>query len=81
MNGLAGKAVHIDDRFLHVDLEDGRRISTPISWYPELEQASIATLRDYQFICDGTGIEWEDLDYHLSIQAMLSISMEDTHAA
>lgn len=81
MSGFAGKAVHIDDCFLHVDLQDGRRISTPISWYPELEQASIAELRDYQFICDATGIEWEGLDYHLSIEAMLSTSVKDSHAA
>lgn len=71
MNGLAGKAVHIDDQFLHVDLNDGRRISTPISWYPTLESATIAQIKDYHFICDATGIAWENLDYHLSIEAML----------
>lgn len=72
MSGLAGKKVHFDDNYLHVDLADGRRISTPIQWYPELEQASIKTLKSYQFICDATGIEWPDIDYQLSIEAMLS---------
>ncbi len=73
MNGLSlkGKSVHIDDHYLHVDLEDGRRISTPITWYPPLLQASLSTLSQYQFICDNTGIEWPELDYHLSIEAML----------
>ncbi|RBP29966.1 uncharacterized protein DUF2442 [Marinobacter pelagius] len=71
MPGLKGKDVHIDDRYLHVELEDGRVISTPVSWYPELERASISEFRKYRFICDGTGIEWETLDYHLSIEAML----------
>ena len=74
MNGLAGKEVHFDDRYLHVELVDGRRISTPMHWYPELEVAPIATLKAYHFICDGTGIEWEQLDYQLSIEAMLTVS-------
>lgn len=72
MNGLIGKNVHFDENFLHVDLVDGRRISTPISWYPELEQATIKILRNYQFICDATGIEWPDLDYQLSIDTMMT---------
>ncbi|MGF2735310.1 DUF2442 domain-containing protein [Marinobacter sp. DUT-1] len=80
MPGLKGKDVHIDDRYLHVELADGRVISTPVSWYPELEQASISDFRKYRFICDGTGIEWETLDYHLSIEAMLSRDLNESAA-
>ena len=71
MNSSKGKAVHVDERYLHVELKDGRVISTPISWYPELQNATLAQLADYRFICRGTGIEWLALDYHLSIEAML----------
>ena len=72
MNSSKGKAVHVDERYLHVELKDGRVISTPISWYPELQNATLAQLADYRFICRGTGIEWPALDYHLSIEAMLA---------
>jgi len=72
MNGtLKGKAVHFDDRYLHVELEDGRVISTPMDWYPELQTATLKQLSQYEFICRKTGIEWEDLDYQLSIESML----------
>jgi hypothetical protein len=72
MNTLTkGKSVRFDDRYLHVELEDGRVILTPMTWYWELQQASIAQLRNYTFICQGTGIEWPDLDYQLSIDSML----------
>lgn len=71
MPGFKGKSVHVDDRHLHVELQDGRVISTPIHWYAELEKASISEIRQYRFICDGTGIEWDFLDYHLSIEVML----------
>ena len=68
---IKGKSVHFDDRYLHVELEDGRVILTPMSWYKELQTATFKQLSDYQFICQGTGIEWAALDYHLSIESML----------
>ena len=72
MTSFKGKSVHIDDKYLHVELEDGRIISTPMDWYPELRKASLNQLGNYSFICRGTGVEWPDLDYHLSIEAMLA---------
>jgi hypothetical protein len=54
-----------------VVLEDGRIISTPMGWYPELQEASLRELANHRFICRGTGIEWPDLDYHLSIESMI----------
>jgi len=78
MNGLIkGKEVHFDDEYLHVKLEDGRIISTPIEWYEPLKKASITQLKDYKFICMNTGIEWEAIDYHLSIESMLEVSLKD----
>jgi len=76
MTGFRGKALHYDDRYLHVELEDGRIISTPMGWYPELQEASLRELANHRFICRGTGIEWPDLDYHLSIESMLPGSAE-----
>lgn len=73
MNSLKGKSLHFDDRYLHVELTDGRVISTPLDWYPQLQKASIKQLMNYRFICRGTGIEWENIDYHLSIESMLVI--------
>ncbi len=66
-----GKSVRFDDQYLHVELEDGRIILTPMTWYKELTAASLKQLGNYKFICDGTGIEWPDIDYHLSIEGML----------
>ncbi len=65
-----GKAVRFDEHYLHVELGDRRIISTPMEWYPELRRASFEQLGNYHFICRGTGIEWPDLDYHLSIESM-----------
>ena len=47
MNGLIrGREVHFDDEYLHVKLEDGRIISTPMEWYEPLRKSySIRTQR------------------------------------
>ena len=66
------KSVHFDDLYLRVELEDGRIISTPMEWYPPLQNASLSQLRNYRSICRKTGIEWPELDYHLSIAGMLA---------
>jgi hypothetical protein len=75
MNGLIkGKEVHFDESYLHVKLQDDRIISTPIEWYPPLKKATLSQLKNYKFICMNTGIEWEELDYHLNIESMLELS-------
>ena len=77
MSGLIrGKEVHFDDEYLHVKLEDDRIISTPMEWYKPLKKASITQLKNYKFICMNTGIEWESIDYHLSIESMLELTLK-----
>jgi len=71
MNTLVkGKSVNFDNQYLHVKLQDDRIISTPMHWYKELVEATIKQLSNYRFICQNTGIEWPDLDYHLNIESM-----------
>lgn len=71
MNTLKGKSVSFNNNYLIVELEDGRIISTALDWYPELKNATVKQIRNYQFVCRKTCIEWSDLDYHLSIEAMI----------
>jgi hypothetical protein len=47
---VRGKAVHFDDCHLHVELQDGRIISTPMAWYPELQRSTLSQLGNYTFI-------------------------------
>ena len=70
-SSIKGKKVSFDECYLHVELADGRVISTPIDWYPELKKGTLIQLMNCNFICRGTGIEWPDIDYHLSVEAML----------
>ena len=57
---------------LTVTLQDGRRISVPIAWFPTLLHASEAERKHYEWIADGIGIHWPDLDEDLSIAGFLA---------
>ena len=81
MNTLTkGKTLSFDDQYLHVELDDGSIISTPMIWYEELQHATIAQILNYRLICANIGIEWPDPDYHLSIESMMAIAIEQRAA-
>jgi hypothetical protein len=54
-----------------VDLEDGRRISVPIVWFPKLVEANGDQRRRWQLIGRGIGIHWPDLDEDISVGGLL----------
>ncbi len=54
---------------LAVTLADGRKIVTPLDWYPRLQRASAAERANYEIM--PMGIHWPDLDEDLGIAGML----------
>lgn len=54
---------------LVVTLADGRRIATPLAWYPRLKNASAAARAEYEIM--PMGIHWPALDEDLSVAGML----------
>ncbi len=66
---LRAQTVEFTATELVVTLVDGRRIATPLDWYPKLKSASAAARADYDIM--PMGIHWPQLDEDLSIAAML----------
>ncbi len=54
---------------LVVTLADGRKIATPLTWYPRLRDASVATRNHFELM--PMGIHWPELDEDLGIAGML----------
>src|SRR5471032_1472638 len=50
---------------LVVTLADGRRIATPLAWYPRLRDASAAARGRFELM--SMGIHWPDLDEDLGV--------------
>ena len=66
-----GQDVRITDDELIVALKDGRTISVPLAWYPRLLHATAEQRARWEFLGDGEGIHWPDLDEDLSIAGLL----------
>jgi uncharacterized protein DUF2442 len=79
MNSLAttqieirATSVRVSDDALMVDLSDGRTVSTPLAWYPRLLHGTAAERDDHQFIGEGLGIHWPQLDEDISVEGILA---------
>lgn len=66
-----GQAVQVTDDELVVDLKDGRTISVPLVWFPRLLHATAEQRRNWQWLGDGEGIHWPDVDEDLSVAGLL----------
>jgi len=54
---------------LVVTLADGRRIATPLDWYPRLKAATTAQRQNFEIM--PMGVHWPDLDEDLGVAGML----------
>ena len=52
-----------------VTLADGRRIATPLAWYPRLRDAASTARLHFELM--PVGIHWPELDEDLGIAGML----------
>lgn len=63
--------VRISDDTLTVTLADGRVVSVPMSWYPRLSHALPQHRSIWEFIGQGHGIHWPELDEDISVENLL----------
>ena len=68
----AAKAVDVNDEYLTVLLDDGRKVSNPLPWYPRLLRGTPAERKNYELLGDGEVIRWPDLDEDLSAESILA---------
>ena len=54
---------------LVVTLADGRKIATPLAWYPRLQNADRAAREHFELM--PMGVHWPELDEDLGIAGML----------
>jgi Protein of unknown function (DUF2442) len=66
---LRAEAVEFTENELVVTLADGRKIATPLDWYPRLMRASAKERAKFEIM--PMGIHWPDLDEDLGIAGML----------
>jgi Protein of unknown function (DUF2442) len=74
---LRARSVEFTPTELVVTLMDGRRIATPLDWYPRLVKASAAQRANYEIM--AMGIHWPDIDEDLGI-AGITVQRKVFHA-
>jgi uncharacterized protein DUF2442 len=65
---LRPRSVDFTATDLVVALADGRKIATPLDWYPRLKRASAKQRTNFEVM--PMGIHWPDLDEDLGIAGM-----------
>ncbi|MCU0490763.1 MAG: DUF2442 domain-containing protein [Chloroflexaceae bacterium] len=57
---------------MHVTLTDGRILSVPIIWFPQLHEASAEQRGNYDIGMGGRSLHWPELDGDLSVAQLLA---------
>ena len=65
------KAIQVTDDLIIADLVDGRTISVPLAWSWRLSEATLEQRNHYEFIGDGQGVHWPEIDEDISAEGML----------
>ena len=65
------KEVRCSSDELTVVLADGRTISVPLAWFPRLLHATPAQRANFEFLGEGHGIHWPDIDEDISVEGIL----------
>ena len=72
VNDLAIIDIQISDDMLIADINDGRRVSIPLTWFPLLSNANEDQRRNFKISPGGYGIHWPDLDEDISIKSFIN---------
>lgn len=69
-------SVNFKDDQLQIQLQDGRSLTAPLSWFPTLLQATPAERQAWRLIGGGVGVHWEVLDEDISVPRLLGLPCE-----
>jgi hypothetical protein len=64
-------SVKVTDSDLEVSLQDGRKVSVPLNWFPRLQNASKDQRQKWEISGAGHGIHWPEIDEDLSVEGLL----------
>jgi hypothetical protein len=64
--------VSFSEDAMTISLDDGRRISVPLAWYPRLLAGTPEERIKFELIGDGEGIHWPDLDEDISVGGVVA---------
>lgn len=70
---LIPTAVTVDDSKVRVQFAGGTEVSTPVSRFPRLANATANQRNNWRLIGRGDGIHWPDVDEDISVRTLLRV--------
>lgn len=64
--------LNVTDDLIIAELADGRTISVPLAWSWRLSEATPEQRQNFEFIGNGEGAHWPDVDEDINAQGMLT---------
>ncbi|MBC7467315.1 MAG: DUF2442 domain-containing protein [Bdellovibrio sp.] len=69
---LAISKVSINDEMITAEINDGRVVAIPLSWFPRLISATPEQRSTFEITPSGYGIHWPHIDEDISIKSFIS---------
>lgn len=63
--------VDVSENDINVYLNDGRKLSVPIAWFPRLLNSTTKERNNWRLIAGGEGIHWPNLDEDISVENLI----------
>ena len=73
--------LEVTDDAIRVWLSDGRAVAVPLSWYPQLCDATADERNHWKLEDDGTAVRWPDLDEDVSVAGLVTGSSGESAAS
>jgi len=67
----SARNITITEELITVELDDGRVIAVPLTWYPRLVHGTPEERNNWRLIGRGEGIHWPDLDEDISVEDLI----------
>jgi hypothetical protein len=64
-------SVNVTEDSICAELADGRTVSVPLAWSWRLSDATPEQRKNFEFIGNGEGVHWPDIDEDISARGML----------
>ncbi|SJM89122.1 conserved hypothetical protein [Crenothrix polyspora] len=65
------KHIQFDDDMMWVELIDGRKLGTPLVYFPRLLNATMQQRQQYEISGGGIGLHWDELDEDINVEYLL----------
>ncbi len=74
------KSVEFDSEMMWVELIDGRKLGSPLAYFPRLLNATPKQRQLYEISGGGSGLHWDEINEDINVENLLMGIGDNTHS-